>query len=404
MKLLEGIRILDFSHAISAPYCTMILGDLGAEIIKVEPPEGESSRATSGPFFKGETFFNLAFNRNKKSVILDIGTEAGKEAFLDLAKISDVLVNNYRAGALERAGISYDSLKKVNPKIICCSVVGYGSASPYKERPAYDVVILAESGAISVIGQPGGHPVRPGIPLADMAGSLFACIGILAALRKREQTDSGSKVEVSLLSATMSMLAYQFSYYWVSGIVPKPIDRSGHLMSVPYGIYKTKEGFIALGACWPRIARVIGAEWLMEDPRFKDIHERIEHRVELNDIIEEYLAQAPAKDWVELCKEEDIPAGVVRTLDEVAVAPEVLPENIILTMEHPLGGNIQLVGNPIKTEDVLEKDYTPPPTLGQHTDEILTGLLGYSKEKIDRLKEEEKKHAQERAARISKLH
>lgn len=277
MGMLEGVRVIAFSHAISGPYGTMILGDLGAEIIKIEPPEGESSRATSGPFFEGETFFNLAFNRNKKCITLDIGTESGKEAFLDLVKISDVLVNNYRAGALERAGINYDFLKKVNPKIIYCNIVGYGSSGPYQERPAYDVVTLAESGALSVSGQPGERPLRPGIPLADMAGSLFAAIGILAALRKREQISEGSKIEISLLSATMSLLAYQFSYYWVSGVVPKPIDRSGHLMSVPYGVYKTKDGYIALGACWPRIARVIRADWLIEDPRFKDIHARMRH-------------------------------------------------------------------------------------------------------------------------------
>jgi crotonobetainyl-CoA:carnitine CoA-transferase CaiB-like acyl-CoA transferase len=381
----------------------MILGDLGAEIIKIEPPEGESSRAVTGPFFKGETFFNLAFNRNKKSVTLDISTEAGKEAFLDLAKVSDIVVSNYRAEALDRAGISYDQLRKVNPRIIYCSIRGYGSSGPYGGRPAYDIVMLAESGALSVAGNPEERPARPGIPLADMAGSVFAAIGILAALRKREQTGKGSKIEVSLLGAIMSLLAYHFSYYWVSGIVPKPLDRSGHLMSVPYGIYKTKEGYLVLGACWPRITRVIGAEWLVEDPRFKDVHARVEHRVELNDIIEEHLAQAPAKDWVELCKEEDVPAGVVRTLDEVAVAPEVVAEKLILTMEHPLGGKIQLVGNPLKSGDISESAYTPPPTLGQHTHEILTGLLGYSEEKIRRLKKEEKRHASERASHISKL-
>lgn len=402
--MLKETRVIDFSHAISGPYSTMILGDLGAEIIKIEPPEGESSRATSGPFFQGETFFNLAFNRNKKGVTLDIGTETGKEAFLDLIKISDVLVDNYRAGALERVGINYELLKKVNPGLIYCDIVGYGSSGPYKERPAYDVVTLADSGALSLSGQPGERPVRPGIPLADMAGSLFAAIGILAALRKREQTGQGSKMEISLLGATMSLLAYQFSYHWVSGIVPKPLDRSGHLMSVPYGIYKTKEGYVALGACWPRIARVIGAEWLMEDPRFKDIQARMKNRVELNNIIEEHLAQTSAKDWVELFKVEDIPAGLVRTLDEVASAPEVLAENIILTMDHSLGGKIQLIGNPIKTEDALEEDYTPPPTLGQHTREVLMGLLGYTDDKIGRMKEEEKSHALERRNRISKLH
>jgi CoA:oxalate CoA-transferase len=401
--MLDGVRVLDFSHAISGPYCTMILGDLGAEIIKIEPPEGESSRATSGPFFKGETFFNLAFNRNKKCMTLDIGTDAGKEAFIDLAKISDVLVNNYRAGALERVDLGYNRLKEVNHKLICCDIVGYSSSGPYHERPAYDNVILAESGALSVAGEPGGRPSRPGIPLADMAGSLFATIGILAALNKRTVTGKGTKIEVPLMSATMSMLAYQYSYYSVSGITPKPLDRSGHLMAVPYGIYKTKDEYIAIGASWPRIARVIGAEWLIEDPRFKDVQQRVKHRVDLNDIIEEHLAQASAKDWVELCKEEDIPAGVVRTLDEVVISPEVLAEDIILTMQHSLGGEIQLMGNPIKAEDIAEKCYTPPPTLGQHTHEIFTKLLGYSEEKVRRLKEEEKKHTAERTSRISKL-
>lgn len=403
MGPLSGIRVLDFSRAIAGPYASMILGDLGAEIIKVETPEGDFSRVSAGPTHKGESFYYLAYNRNKKSVVLDLLTKSGKEAFYDLAKVSDIVLNNFRAGSMERLGADYDTLRKINPRIIYCSITGYGPSGPSKNRPAYDMAILAASGIIGITGESDGRPVRPGIPIADEAGALFATIGILSALAECQRTGKGQKVETSLMDASISLLAHPLSYYFTSGIVPKPISHAGHLILVPYGIYKTKKGYVALGVCWPRITRAIGADWLADDPRFKDLQARQEYREELNTIMEEYLAKAEADDWMEIFKVEDIAAAKVATLDEVAVDPQVLHQKMILTMEHSLGGEIKLAGNPIKMKGISEEQFTPPPTLNQHQHEILSELLGYSEEKIKRLREEATENTAQRLQHIQKV-
>jgi len=403
MGPLSGIRVLDFSRAIAGPYGAMVLGDLGAEIIKIETPEGDMSRLSAGPNYKGENFFYLAFNRNKKSVTLDLLTESGKETFYDLVKMSDIVWNNFRAGAMERLGADFDTLSKINPKIICCNITGYGHSGPSSQRPAYDVAVLAASGVISVTGDPDGRLVRPGTPIADEGGALFAVIGALAALAERQQTGKGKRVDVSLMDSCISLLAYPFTYYFTTNTVPKPYRYSAHPVLVPYGIYRTKKGYIALGVCWPRIARAIGADWLAEDPRFKDLKSRQEHRDELGAAIEERLAEADADDWMEIFKVEDIPAAKVATLDEVATDPQVLHQKMILSLKHPLGGEVKLTGNPIKMEGISEDEYKAPPTLNQHQNQILSELLGYSEEKIKKLRKEEEENTERRLSHIQKV-
>lgn len=402
-KPLSGVRILDLSRAIAGPYGTMLLADLGAEVIHIEPPEGDISRFEAGPNYKGESFHHLSWNRNKKSIVLDFGTKSGKEAFYDLAKISDIVWNNFRAGAMERAGIGYDTLKAINPRVIYVSLTGYGSSGPSKDRPAFDVVIEAHSGVLSVTGEPGGRPVRPGPPLADMGGGIFAAVGALSALFDRERTGEGRRIDISMQDACLSFLAYQVCQYFLTGVTPGPLDHSGHKFSVPYGIYQTKKGYIAIGPSWPRITRAIGAEWMMDDPRFKDWEARDQHRRELNEVIEEQLSQAEAEDWLEILKEEDIPADLIKTIDQVVVDPQVLHRNMIVTLPHPLGGEVKLVGNPTKMEGLSEDDYTAPPTIDQHGHEILSELLGYSEEKIRKLKKEEEENTKERLKHVRKL-
>jgi crotonobetainyl-CoA:carnitine CoA-transferase CaiB-like acyl-CoA transferase len=401
---LSGVRMLDVSRAIAGPYGAMILGDLGAEIIHIEPPEGDISRFEAGPNYKGESFHYLSWNRNKKSITLDFGTKLGKEAFYDLVKISDIVWNNFRPGAMERADLGYDTLKKINPKLIYVSLTGYGSSGPSKHRPAYDVAIEAHSGALSVTGEPGGTPVRPGPPLADMGGGLFAALGALSALFHREQTGKGCNIDISMQDAIISFLSYYICHYFLTGIIPQPLDRSGHAFSVPYGIYKTKKDYIAIGPSWPRIARAIGAEWMMKDPRFEDWIARDQHRKELNDTVEEQLAAADAEDWLEIFKEEDIPADLIKTIDQVVVDPQVLHRNMLITLSHALGGEIKLAGNPVKIDGFSEEGYTAPPTLDQHCHEILSGLLGYSEEKVQALKAEEQAHTEERLKHVRKVH
>jgi len=403
-KPLSGVRMLDLSRAIAGPYGAMLLGDLGAEVIHIESPEGDISRFEAGPNYKGESFHYLSWNRNKKSIVLDLSTKSGKEAFYDLVKISDIVWNNFRAGAMERIGADYETLKAINPGIIYVSLTGYGSSGPSKDRPAYDIAILAHSGVLSVTGEPGGTPVRPGPPLADMGGGIFAALGALAALFDRKRTGEGRDIDISMQDASLSFLSYHICQYFLTGITPTPLDHSGHKFSVPYGVYKTKKGYITIGPSWPRITRAIGAEWMADDARFKDWAARDQHREELNAIIEEHLSQAEAEDWLEIFKEEDIPADIIKSIDQVVVDPQVLLRNMILTLPHPLGGEIKLAGNPVKMEGLPEEDYTSPPTLDQQGHEILSDLLGYSEEKIRKLKQEEKENTQERSKHVRKLH
>ena len=228
-------------------------------------------------------------------------------------------------------------------------------------------------------------------------------VGALAALSNRERTGKGRQIDVSMQDACLSFLSYQFCQYFCTGITPRPLDHSGHAFSVPYGVYKTKKGYIALGACWPRIARAIGADWLIDDPRFKDWTGRDKNRKELNAIVEEHLAQAEAEDWLEIFKVEDIPAATLKRIDEVMTDPQVLHRKMVLSLSHPLGGEVRLAGNPVKMEGLSEEDYTAPPTLDQHRHEILSELLGYSEEKIEKLKQEEKENTQERLRHVRKV-
>ena len=403
-KPLSGVRILDLSRAIAGPYGTMILADMGAEVIHVEPPEGDIARFEAGPNYKGESFHHLSWNRNKKSIVLDFGTKSGKEVFYDLVRISDIVWNNFRPGAMERAGADYDTLKTINPRIIYVSLTGYGSSGPSKDRPAFDVVIQAHSGVLSVTGEPGGTPVRPGPPLADMGGGIFAAVGALAAIFDRERTGRGRKIDISMQDACISFLAYQICQYFLTGVTPTPLDHSGHKFSVPYGVYRTKKGYIAIGPSWPRITRAIGAEWMVNDPRFKDWTARDKHREELNAVVEEHLAKAEAEQWLEIFKEEDIPADLIKTIDQVVVDPQVLHRSMILKLNHPLGGEVELAGNPVKMEGLSEEDYFAPPTLDQHGHEILSELLGYSEEKIKKLKQDEEENTQERLRHVRKVH
>jgi crotonobetainyl-CoA:carnitine CoA-transferase CaiB-like acyl-CoA transferase len=385
--LLSGIRVVDLSRAIAGPYGSMVLADLGAEVIKIEQPEGDLSRFPTGPNYGGESYYYLAFNRNKKDLILDLGTPSGKKALYDLVRKSDVVWDNYRVGLLEELGAAYETLKKVNPKIICCSITGYGSSGPYSGRLSYDVLVQALTGMLSITGEPDGPPSKVGIALGDVIAGLFGVIGVLAALNWRNQTREGSKIEVPMLDSVISTMGYHFSYYFCSGVVPGRMGTQ-HLGLLPYGLYKARDGYIALGPCWPRICRAINAEWLADDPRFKNLDERLKNRKEFVAILEERLSHADVDDWVNIFEAEDIGAAPVNTIDKAAEDPQVLHNQMILSLKHPLGGEVKLTGNPIKCEHLSQEEYTPPPVLGQNTREILVDLLGYSEEEIGRLKQE----------------
>ncbi|OGO37511.1 MAG: hypothetical protein A2147_03095 [Chloroflexi bacterium RBG_16_57_8] len=384
---LSGIRVLALENYLAGPVASMTMGDLGAEVIKIEPPQGDLSRLTFGPNHKGESSHFLSWNRNKKSVVLDLRTATGKEAFYDLVRISDVVLNNFRPGVMERLGAGYATLKGLNPRIVCVNLTGMGPSGPYRDRPAVESTAAGISGILSVTGEPGGRPVRPGPAMSDLANAMYAVIATLSSLYERERTGVGQNVDVSLLGASVAFMGYHICYYACSGIIPQPLG-SGYPFTAPYGAYKTKEGYVVLGPCWPRIARAVGAEWLTDDPRFATAEARLEHRAELDAEIEKALVEATAEEWLDIFYAEDIVAGPLKTVDQVVVDPQVNHLNMILDLEHSLGGTVKVAGNPVMM-DSLRGVHSAPPVLGQHTDQVLKELLHYPEERLRSLKEEQ---------------
>ena len=387
---LVGVRILDLTRALAGPYASLILGDLGAEIIKIEALDARTDAI--GPYaYKGQDAYFMSVNRSKKSITLDIRTDKGREVFYNLVKISDVVFDNFRPGVLERLKIDYDTLKEINSRIICCSISGFGRNGPYRDRPAYDLVIQALSGAMSITGEPDRPPVRSGVAIADQGAGMFAATGILAALHTRERTGVGGKVETSLLEAMVAQLAYEASYYFVSGLVPGPVG-SGHRTLALYQTFQTRDGYVAIAAInrFPALCKALSREELTEDPRFKG-SQMAEHKGELLAILEKEFLRKDTAEWLELLTEADVPCGPMNTLDRALTDPQVLASEMVVSINHTLGGQIKQTGNPIKissTPPDVRSEFLSPPTLGEHTNEVLTTLLGYSPEEIDLLKQE----------------
>ena len=399
---LTGVRVLATEQVLAGPYGSMILGDLGAEVIKIEPPIGEKIRISNPPpTFKGESGYFLAFNRNKKSIVLDLRTETGLQAFYDLVKVSDVVWDNNRAGVMERLRIDYESLKQINPRIICCSITGYGGTGPSSTWPSYDIIAQGMAGLLLQTGQPNGPPIKPAPALADISGALFGAIGVISALWQREQTGLGQRVETNLLDGAMALLSMHYAVYFLNGIVPPPVG-AGHLQAAPFGAYRTRDGWITIGAGWPRMARTLGIEWAIDDPRFATLDDRLKNRQELDDIITEALSLLDSETWLELLHADDIAAGPVYNLDQAPQNPQIQHNRMILTLNHSLGGNIKVVGNPVKMSDINTDEYTSPPTLGQHTSQVLSELLGYSREKIKKLETQQTEHFAELQKHVSR--
>jgi len=336
------------------------------------------------------------------SVVLDLWNNSGKEAFYDLIKVSDVLLDNFRAGVLKRLGADYESLKKINPRIISASIVGYGSSGPYSGYPSYDDVAQALSGMASMCGTPDGELMRPAPAYADVSAGIFCSHGIAVALYERERTGKGRKVEVNLLHSCMALMDNLFEYYFSLGKVPVPQGSKHPIMGL-LGYYKTRNGYIAIGPSWPRICRVINREWMIEDPRFKDQVGRMVNRKELDDIAEEALQQADTEDWIELMRAEDLPCNPINTIDKVIEDPQVIHNKAVISMEHPEYGKIKAIGCPIKIIDAIEGENTAPPTLGEHTDDVLKTVLGYSDEKINKLKKEQEENFEEMQKHARKI-
>jgi crotonobetainyl-CoA:carnitine CoA-transferase CaiB-like acyl-CoA transferase len=385
---LQGIRIIDLSMMLAGPTGSMLMGDLGAEVLKIEPLDGDETREAP-PYYYGEnSAYFWSINRNKKSVVINLKSAEGRQVFYDLVAKSDVVYDNYRPGVLERLKIDYENLKRYNPQIICCSISTFGYIGPYRDRPGYDLIVQAMSGGMSITGEPGGSPVRAGIPLGDLVGGLLAVHGILAAYIHRQKTGEGQRLEVSLLDGQVYLLTYVAQYYFHSGNIPGPIG-SGHQSLVPYQAFKTKDIQIVIVAHqdhhFQRLCRVMEKPEWAEDPRFANRKARLENKAILIPMMESHLQTKGGDEWLEAIHKAGVPAGPINTLDRVLSDPQVLAREMVVEIDGPANDKIKTIGNPLKMEKTPANTFTRPPQLGEHTREVLTNILGYSKEKIDTL-------------------
>lgn len=388
--LLSDVRILDLTRMLAGPYGTLLLADMGADMIKIEDHLGDYTRLGVQTSIGGMGAYFLALNRNKKSVILDLKNPKGIEIFYELVKVSDVVVDNMRPKALKGLKCDYDDLKKINPKIISASLSGFGHTGPYKDRTAFDLTIQAMSGGMSVTGEVGGPPIRMGIPIGDLAGGMTLALSIVSALHYRDSTGKGQKLDISLLDVQISLASYLVSYYLVGGILLGP-QGSRHGSIVPYEAFQTKDIWIVV-ACvtepfWEGLCIALGLEELIIDERFNNGIKRLENHDDLIPILQERFLTKTSGEWLPLLEEADVPCAPVNSIERALSDPQVLERNMVIDIEHPRLGNFKLAGNPIKaseTEDV----FAPPPQLGEYTGEVLKKILGYSDERIQKLIEE----------------
>jgi crotonobetainyl-CoA:carnitine CoA-transferase CaiB-like acyl-CoA transferase len=388
---LEGVRILELGQIIAGTYGSQVLSDLGAEVIKIETPEGDLGRIPSVAPYRGESGLFLTFNRNKKSVVINLKTEAGRNVFYDLVKVSDVVVDNFRPGVLDRLKIDYATLSKINPRIIQCSVTGFGEAGEYKNFPAVDIIIQAISGYMAVTGEPGRPPVRTGIPIADLAGGIFSCKAILAALFDRERSGEGRRIELSMFDGLLNLLTYMGTMWLTNGELPRP-PGSAHEYTVPWQAFAVKDGYVVVAtrqdAFWRKLCEALGEPDLGEDPRFETNASRVEHRDILVPRLEAILAKKTIDEWMTLFKAFDVPAAPVNNLDRAFAEPPVAERDMIVEYEHPDVGRVRLPGNPIKMSGMAGPISKPAPRLGEHTDAVLRELLNSSDEEIACLRAE----------------
>ncbi|MBI5374622.1 MAG: CoA transferase [Candidatus Schekmanbacteria bacterium] len=391
-QLLKGIRVLDLTRVISGPYCAMVLGDLGADVIKIEQPDGgDPSRQLGPPFKDGESGYFMSINRNKKSLTLNLKDEKGLKIFHDLVKVSDVVLENYRAGVADKLKIGYSDLKKINPNLIYCSITAFGSNGPYKDIPGYDLTMQAISGEISITGEPDGTLAKMGVPMGDLGGSFFGIAGILAALYAREKDGKGRHIDIGLFDTQLAMLCYHQSPYFIEGRRDKKPEGTAHPNIVPYKMYQTKDIKIVVAILgenfWVKLCGLLGIPEIAKDPRFDRNEKRAKNRAELEPVLQQAFLKKSGREIVKLFYAEGIPGAPVNSIAEALEEPQVEARNMIVTVKHPKCGDVKVIGSPIKIEGVKEQ-YSPPPMLGEHNENILHEVLHYPEAKIKKLKDE----------------
>jgi len=388
---LEGTKVIDLSAVMSGPFCSQLLADFGADVLKIEPPgTGDMMRDFGPPFVKGESYYFLLHNRNKRSMTLNLQSAKGMEVFRKLATTADIILENFRPAVKRKLKIGYEDLKGDNPRLIYASISGFGQDGPYENRAGFDLIAQGMSGLASVTGWKETGPVRVGVAIGDSLAGIFATYGILLALFEREKSGKGQRVETSLLEGLVAVLGFQAAKYFGSQERPERLGND-HGMVAPYGTFRTKDGYmnIAAGnqAMWTRLAKTLGLEQLTNDERFLTVAERVKNLAELARLIEEKLAEKTNKEWEALLDEAGVANGPILHIDEVFQDPQVLHQEMLLEMDHPRAGKIKTLGFPVKLSQTPAQLKGPPPYLGQHTEEVLQEL-GYSPREVEIMRKE----------------
>ncbi|HUT67599.1 MAG TPA: CaiB/BaiF CoA-transferase family protein [Dehalococcoidales bacterium] len=389
---LDGIRVLDLTQVLFGPFATMLLSDLGAEVIKIERPEVGDIARGNGPVVRGQSTYFLSLNRGKQSVTLNLATERGVEIFLKLVKSADVLVENFKPGTMEKLGLGYERVREHNPRIIYVAGSGFGQYGPYAGKPAFDVIVQAMGGVMSITGEEGGPPVRPGVSYGDITAGLFLCIATLAALQERHASGEGQFVDISMLDCQVTAQENAFVRYLNTGEIPRALG-TRHPVITPFQAFQTKDGYIALALRggikdqWPLFCAAIDRVDIIDDPRFEDGWLRTQNYQALESILTDAMKTRTTREWVEELERADIPCGPVNNIEQAASDPQIKARGMIINVRHPEAGNFRVVNSPFKFSRTPCKVERASPDLGQHTQDVLSRLLGMSHQEIVQLKD-----------------
>jgi crotonobetainyl-CoA:carnitine CoA-transferase CaiB-like acyl-CoA transferase len=391
MRPLEGIKVVELAQIMAGPTCGMLLADMGADVIKVEKlPGGDDTRSYTEPSIAGESAAFMMLNRNKRGIAVNLKTPGGLEVVKKLLADADVVTENYRKGTLEKLGLGYDVLQKLNPRLIYCAISGYGRSGPYADKGGFDLIAQGFAGIMSITGEPGGPPAKSGTSIADINAGILAALGILAAVVARAKTGRGQVVETSLMEAAVQQTFWQAAMYFATGVNPGPTG-SAHILTAPYQAFPTQDGWINIGGAnqpnWERIVKVIGMPHLNDDARFRTNGDRMKNLAALTPLIAQRLREKPSAHWIREFEAAGVPVGPVNRIGDMLADPQVAAREMVVEVEHPRAGRVKTLGTPVKFSETPGDVRRPAPLLGEHTREVLTEL-GYSAAQIDALQQE----------------
>lgn len=385
MGPLKGLKVLDLSRVLAGPYCTMMLADFGADVIKIEPPVGDDSRAF-GPFVGKESAYFMSLNRNKRSMVLDFKNQKHIDVFKEMVAKADVVVENYRPGTMEKFGLSYDVLKEINPALIYAACSGFGRTGPYALKPAYDIIVQAMGGIMSITGEGKDSPTRVGASVGDVIAGMFTAYGVMMALYHREKTGKGQLVDVAMLDCQVAVLENAIARYVTSGEVPVPLGNR-HPSITPFSAFTAKDGQVIVGAgndrLWTKLCNVLNMPELLSDERFKNNGERTKHFHELHAIMNSVLVNKTIDEWIVVLEEAGIPCAPINNIERILKDPQVKARDMIVEVEHPIAGHLKMPGVPVKLSETPGAIHTHAPLLGHDVNAILQELMGWDESTIN---------------------